>query len=235
MIARRPGDLFVMSRRQSRSNITRQPRSKAVPREERLKAAPPAPASPPETTRSPARFWAVGFLAVVLPLVLLAVVAWVLFQGRAEQKAEQAAQRASWGLDAAPPGELTADEMLCDRFARLHNAGDPAAASLLGRVPVVPDGPLSSEEVNRWQADWFLREPVEILRVGPERRSQGKPAGLTGRFVFVTKGNVAAPTLQERTPSGVERSQRTMSNPDLMVEVRDGKVYGVRAELHAGP
>ncbi len=133
-----------------------------------------------------------------------------------------------------PPvrAEVTDEQRLCDRFAQLHNAGDPAAAALLGRVPAVPEEPVSAAEVHRLQADWFLREPIEILRVEPERPAQDTQAP---RFVLVTKGNVAAPAVQERTPSGVERSQRTMTNPDLVVEVRDGKIYGVRPELHVGP
>jgi hypothetical protein len=207
-----------MSRRQSRSGISRQLRPSAAPREDRLAASPPAPgASRSESNQpeTPTRFWALGLLAAVL----LAVGAWVLFQVLPSQPAE-------------PSQAVTDEEVLCDRFAHLHNAGDPAAEALLGRVPVVPDAPATSEEASRLQADFFLRAPIEILQVAPER---GRPVSPTGRFVFVTKGNVAAPTLQERTSTGVERSQRTMSNPDLVVEVRDGKIYGVRAELHVGP
>jgi hypothetical protein len=37
-----------------------------------------------------------------------------------------------------------------------------------------------------------------------------------------------------QTPNGVERGQRQMTNPDVVVEVRGGKIYGVRAELHVG-
>jgi hypothetical protein len=210
-------------RRRSPSGITRQPRPKAPPGDDRLTATPPAPPAsrererPEEASRVPPRFRALALLAAVL----LAFGGWVVYQMWADQPAFT-------GGGKPPPRELTEEELLCDRFARLHNAGDPAAAALLGRVPAVPDAPVTSQEVNRLQADYFLREPIEIRQVGPERGSRG-------RFVFVTKGNVAAPTLPEQTPTGVERSQRTMSNPDVVVEVRDGKIYGVRAELHVGP
>jgi hypothetical protein len=217
-------------RRRSPSGITKQPRPKAAPRDDRLTAAPPAPPASGERERPeganrelqrpevPPRLWALALLAAVL----LAFGGWVVYQMWADQPAFTGTKTP------ALPRELTEEELLCDRFARLHNAGDPAAAALLGRVPAVPGAPVTSEEVNRLQADYFLREPVDIRQVGPERGSRG-------RFVFVTKGNVAAPTLPERTPTGVERNQRTMSNPDVVVEVRDGKIYGVRAELHMGP
>jgi hypothetical protein len=209
-----------MSRRRSHTGITRQPRPKAAPREDRLTTAPPAPVLPPkagpERPRSQARYWVPACLAAFL----LAVGAWVAYQA-------WAGWPAFTGNVKPPAQELTEEKLLCDRFARLHNAGDPAADALLGRLPAVPDTPVTSEEINRLQADYFLREPLEIRQVEPER-------GSAGRFVFVTRGNVAAPILPERTPTGVERSQRTMSNPDVVVEVRDGKIYGVRAELHMG-
>jgi len=43
------------------------------------------------------------------------------------------------------------------------------------------------------------------------------------------------PTLRVKTADGVETVQRTMANPDLSVEVRDGRIYGVTASLHMGP
>ncbi len=208
-----------MRRRRFPTGITRQPRPKAAPREDRTNPTPPAPEASRERQRPEVslRCW----VPVCLAAFLLAVGAWVAHQA-------WSGWPAFTGNGKPPVQEWTGEKLLCDRFARLHNTGDPAASALLGRVPAVPDAPVSSEEINRLQADYFLREPLEILQVDPERGSRG-------RFVFVTRGNVAAPTLSERTPTGVERSQRTMSNPDIVVEVRDGKIYGVRAELHVGP
>ena len=50
--------------------------------------------------------------------------------------------------------------------------------------------------------------------------------------MLYTKGNVSAPTLDVKTETGMEAAQRTMANPDLVVEVRNGRIYGVAAHLH---
>ena len=46
---------------------------------------------------------------------------------------------------------------------------------------------------------------------------------------------MTAPDLLLKTRHSVQRSGRTMLNPDLIVEVRQGKLYGHHAELHMGP
>lgn len=214
-----------MSRPRSHPEIRKQP--PAAPREgdRPAGAAPGIPAVP--DLRGPGKKW--PLVPWVLGGLFLAVLVPVFFSVNSEPLPPQT------GGPPPEPAAVTDEHLLCVRFANLRNAKDPAADALLGRVPAVPDGPVSSEEVSRLQADYFLREPVEILRVGPERPSRGKPASPTARFVLVTKGNVAAPTLQERTPTGVERSQRTLSNPDVVVEVRDCHIYGVGARLHEGP
>jgi hypothetical protein len=206
-----------MTRRHSSSGITKNPRPAAAPRDERRTAAPPPP---PASPQSGGIRWALAASIIVL----IAVALWAAL-------AMKAARQLTPGVPLPSPA-VSEEEMLCARFAKLRNAGDPGATALLGRVPAVPEGPVSPEEANRLQADWFLREPIEISRVGPDHARRAGPAA---RFVFVTKGNVSAPALQERTPTGVVRSQRTMSNPDITVEVRDGKIYGVRPELHVGP
>ncbi len=118
----------------------------------------------------------------------------------------------------------TAEERTCVQFILLKNAGDRAADKLLGRAPVVPSAPASKAEADRLQTDFFLRQDIHIVGAGRDKA--------TGALVLYTKGNVSAPTLEVKTPSGVETAQRTMSNPDLLVEVRDGRIYGVSARLH---
>ena len=119
------------------------------------------------------------------------------------------------------------NERFCAKFIRLKNAGDPAAVNLLGSAPAVPAAPVSRAEADHLQADFFLQQDIRIVGVGRDRRTQA--------LVLYTKGNVFAPTLQVRTTDGVETAQRTMSNPDLTVEVRDGRIYGVAANLHVEP
>jgi hypothetical protein len=129
----------------------------------------------------------------------------------------------------APPDSwapVTAEDRVCDDFMQKRKAGDPAAASLLTSLPVV-DGtkPFSTAEAERTETDFFLQDPD--LKVTDIRRTA------ENGYVFVTEGNVAAPRLQVKGADGKMRTeQRTMSNPDLYVEVRDGRIHGVRAELH---
>lgn len=120
---------------------------------------------------------------------------------------------------------ITEEHRLCLRFQSLKNASDPGAMALLDPTPALPSGPVSPEEADHIQADLFLREAARVEGVTPDRTGMG-------RFVLSTKGNVAAPTLEVALPGGkIERSQRTMTNPNIHVEVRNGRIHGVRAAL----
>lgn len=114
---------------------------------------------------------------------------------------------------------------IVERFMALKNADDPEAEQLLAPPPVIADKPVSEWEANRIQTECFLRQNIRILSVRPTWEK---------RWVLATKGNVSAPMLPVRTANGVDRIQRTMSNPDLIVEVRDGKVHGIRAQMPSG-
>jgi hypothetical protein len=119
---------------------------------------------------------------------------------------------------------VTDAERLCADFVRLKNAHDPAAAALLGPTPTVPPGPVTRAEADRIETDLFLRQELRV--VGARR---GRTPGM---LVLATKGNVSAPRLLVRDGAAApETEQRTMSNPDLTIEVRDGKIYGTRAAL----
>ena len=122
---------------------------------------------------------------------------------------------------------ITDDERVCADFIRLKNTGSPDALALLGPVPAVPGGPVSEEQADRLETDFFLREDVRIVGAGRDPHTQA--------FVLYAKGNVSAPALKVQTAGGVENAQRTMANPDLAVEVRDGRIYGVASSLHMGP
>jgi hypothetical protein len=124
----------------------------------------------------------------------------------------------------------TDEDRICDRFMLRRRAGDPAAAALLGREPVQPAGEVTEDEAQQMQTDFFLHDPdLQILTI---RRGPQAKHGVE-YYVLVTHGNVSAPRLSIRLPNGESSSQqRTMTNPDLFVEVRDGKIYGVFSRLH---
>jgi hypothetical protein len=128
------------------------------------------------------------------------------------------------------------EEPLLGRFVKLHNAGDPDAAVLLGPQPRVPDRALSPVEAEKLQTEFFLRQKTEIKEYSRKRFTSGRWRTLPeGQFVLVVKGHLAAPPMKVRTDKGVKTSQAMLYNPDLIVEVREGTIHGVRAELHEGP
>jgi hypothetical protein len=112
---------------------------------------------------------------------------------------------------------------LCRRFADLRNAHDAGADALLGPAVKAPADPISAEEAEGIDADTFLR--LDNLHVVEVRRD------VAGRFLLVTKGAATGEPLRVRSGNEVNRRQRVMTNPALVVEVRDGKIHGVRAQL----
>ena len=75
---------------------------------------------------------------------------------------------------------------------------------------------------------------MEALPGEPD--GNGKQRAAKGRYTILTKGPVSSPHLVVRDDKGVaKRGQLLMLDPDLVVEVRNGKICGVRSELHMGP
>ena len=60
-----------------------------------------------------------------------------------------------------------------------------------------------------------------------------KTAGSAGRFLLTLDGTCYSEPVRVQTPTGVDRRQRMASNPDLLVEVRDGKIHGLQVRLNA--
>jgi hypothetical protein len=128
----------------------------------------------------------------------------------------------------APQDADSPDARLCRRFMDLKNAGDPQADGLLGPAPAVPAAAVAPAEADRLEAEFMLRQPFRVREVG---RDAAAPAA-AGRFVLVVDGSVASERVAVETPKGTETRQRAMWSPDLVVEVRDGKIHGVRPQLH---
>ena len=64
----------------------------------------------------------------------------------------------------------TDEERICVQFLQLKNAGDPAADKLLGPAPAVPAAPVSREEAERLQTDFFLRQDFRVVGTGATGR-----------------------------------------------------------------
>jgi hypothetical protein len=119
-------------------------------------------------------------------------------------------------------------EPVCQHFMALKNAGDPRADELLAPRPAVPDEAVSQEEADRLDADIMLHQPFHVREVRALPASGDEPK----HFVLVVQGSVASERLRVRTAGGVEAAQRAMWSPDLLVEVREGKICGIRPMLH---
>jgi hypothetical protein len=135
------------------------------------------------------------------------------------------------GTSAVPLAPQDADSpevRLCRQFMDLKNAGDPQADRLLAPAPAVPETAVAPAEADRLDAEVMLRQPFHVQEVG---RDAAAP-GAAGRFVLVVNGSVAAGRVVVRTPTGEETRQRAMWSPDLVVDVREGKIHGVRPQLH---
>jgi hypothetical protein len=117
----------------------------------------------------------------------------------------------------------------CLKFADKVNSGEKPPADLLGPAPSVPAEPVTPDEADRLDAEFILRNSYKVTEVRPQ------PDGPKGapRFLFVLKGDVKSERLRVRAWEGrIEEGQRSMTSPEVIVEVRDGKIYGVKAQVH---
>jgi hypothetical protein len=121
-------------------------------------------------------------------------------------------------------------EVLCREFAALKNANDPRADELLGPAPPLPEGQVTPQEAAVLDAEFVLRRPFRVLEVRPVMSGGDASASGHPRFKLVVKGGLASEMLHVEGDS--RPSQRVLHNPDILVEVREGKIHGVRAGIH---
>jgi len=173
-------------------------------------SAPPAPASAetaPHARLPQQRAWWIIAAALVVGTVTLVAGAYTL------------KTRATAGRDL---------ERRCREFMALKNGGGPAADDLLTPAPAEPADVVSEQEAERLDAQFILHTNYEVADVRPE------PDDPT-RCVLVCKGNCCSRPLSVRTAGGVDHYQRLLSNPDIVVELKDGKLDGVRAMMRQEP
>ena len=148
------------------------------------------------------------------PLALFFLIAGLVFVGYKVYRSD--------GAEKEPQSE---ELDLCRRFMALKNDRDPRADDLLGPAPIVPQEAISPEEAARIDADTFLRAELRVVDVQPSGSAEGP------RFILVTKGSGVGAMLHVRSGDKVDRVQRVVQNTALLVEARDGKIYGVRTQL----
>lgn len=124
---------------------------------------------------------------------------------------------------------------LIDEAVKQINDGSADRHRLLGPAAVFDETPVEEAEADARQADFFLRHPK--LHITAVRRGEvvgGKIIGTPGRYILTTRIEGSTPPLRIRNDKGIVESPSRlfMMNPDLVVELRDGKVAALRAELH---
>lgn len=140
---------------------------------------------------------------------------------------------ALWSRTGEAPKEQAAEEILT-QFARLHATDREAALRLLGPEMVFGPEPVSEAKAETYYADHLLRSPrLEVVKVLP-----GEPDGKVqktsrGKFTLVTRSPIVrTPTLRVLRANGeVWGQDQQIMSPDIVVEVRDGKIVALRTEL----
>jgi len=124
---------------------------------------------------------------------------------------------------------------VAEEFRRLRNAGDPKADDLLGPAPAVPDEAVTQAEADRLNAEFMLRGAYKVDQVlAVDRQAADDPP----RFVLSLKGDDKQPLLKilnPENPRGYDTANTSLTNPDVAVEVRDGKLYALGYRWHRDP
>ncbi len=179
--------------------------------------------------RSARQRWLVWIAPVLVALAVLGAALWYFVPGR--RLLGNALGRFAdigWGMDSRSVEDLA----VCREFAQRKNDNDALAAELLGPVPVIPVEPVSQEEADRLDADFMLHAEFRVKDVRREKSSPSVPPSHPRRYVLVVEGRFDTQPLWVRTPQGSNRQQRSLYNPDIVVEVVDGRLHGVSARLH---
>ncbi|MFQ3593516.1 MAG: hypothetical protein SNJ82_10080 [Gemmataceae bacterium] len=127
-----------------------------------------------------------------------------------------------------------AEEALVQQFVHLLRDNRTAALKLLGPAAEIDLEPVSEAEAEARACDYFLRldnlKVVEILPGTPD--GIGKQQPLPHFWTLVTRANGSTPPQRIRTRDGVSPPRSmTLTNPDLVIQVRQGKLIPVRTEL----
>jgi len=133
------------------------------------------------------------------------------------------------GCGGGAAARLERDRAVVARFVELKGADDARAADLLNPAPPVPAEPMSQEEFDRFVLDSMLHSDLHFKRLRPQPAGAPAAGSRPPRFVISTEGVFNSPRLQVRTGTEAKPQQRSLYNPDVVVEVVDGKLRCVAA------
>jgi hypothetical protein len=122
---------------------------------------------------------------------------------------------------------------LLQDFALRLKSDPEAARRMLGPAAVFDLEPVSEDEAERRATDFFLRsEGLKVIDVVEGVPVEGGQKAEPGKYTLVTRGYASTPKQRVVTKRGVEGpAPWHLSNPLVVVEVRDGKIVGLRTEM----
>jgi hypothetical protein len=179
----------------------------------------PTPTLPP-----PVPFWRV----VALPtLAAAALVASVWFYLKTPEQPNRVV------LTGRPTsGPITDEFRLVDAFRTSRNA-DAKSTLNLAPEPVFDDKPVGEEEGEAMHATYILHRVREVVDI-----SAGEPVKGGGwldtprRYTLATRGQYNAPKVAVEIAGRVQSpASLFIIDPDIVVEVRDGKIHALRTEM----
>jgi hypothetical protein len=177
----------------------------------------------------PTPFWRV----VTLPtLAALAVVASVWFYLHSAEKPRILAKRPPAKKVRAAWKPITEKDRLVDAFRKARNV-DAKSTLNLAPDPVFDGKPVSEAEGEAMQAHYILHRIRQIVAIRSGEPGEGMAWLDTHRYTLKTREPANAPKVAVKVGDRVGPLRGlTMLNPDIVVEVRDGKIHALRAELN---
>ena len=128
----------------------------------------------------------------------------------------------------------TEEDRLVDAFRNARNE-NAKATSNLAPDPVFDDKPVSEAEEDAMQAGYFLHGARQIvaIRAGEFDEKQRTWLKTPHRYTLTTRIQGSTPKVAVKVGGRVEAPRGLfMIDPDIVVEVRDGKIHALRADLH---
>jgi hypothetical protein len=131
-----------------------------------------------------------------------------------------------------PPSDP--ERALVERFGRLLEHDRAAALQMLGPPAQFDEEPVLPAQAEARASDYFLRlEGLKVLEVLPGvPDGLGKQKSLPHHWTLVTRSNGSTPLQRIRGKEGVSAPRNmTLTNPDIVIEVREGVLIPLRTEL----
>lgn len=199
------------------------------------RADPPPPAlvlppRPPLALVHPPRtpFWQV----VVLPtLGAMTLVASVWFYTRPVEEPPSPGERSSKTVRISWNAS-TDEDRLVEAFQKARNK-DGKSTLNLAPDPVFDDKPVSEAEAEALQSHYILHRVKRVVAIRAGEPGKGtKWLPTPHRYTLTTKVGVATPKVAVQVGDRIEAPNLIITNPDIIVEVRNGKIHALRAEIH---